>query len=165
MTIRGLKKAILEVAASDVLEAKQAHPSLNSMPQPGSWFRLQSHVIDSMDSMTLNQIRAGNAQLGNRMTNRLGKQWKLCPWCGVRGRNFSLRESHVIFMCGANRVERHVVGVDKYLEDKLRSGVSDLYLILREYLGQDGVSNNMLMGRAMSLRQLVDAWFSRVQNL
>ena len=56
MTIRGLKKAILEVAALDVLEAKQAHPS--------------------MDSKTLNQIRAGNAQLGNRMKNRLGKQWR-----------------------------------------------------------------------------------------
>ena len=89
MKIRGLKKAILEVAALDVLEAKQAHPSLNSMPQPGSWFRLQSHVNDSMDSKTLNQIRTGKAQLGNRMKNRLGKQWKLCPWCGVCGRNIS----------------------------------------------------------------------------
>ena len=118
-----------------------------------------------MDSKTLNQIRAGNAQLGNRMKNRLGKQWKLCPWCSVRGRNISLRESHVIFMCGANIVERHVEGVDKYLEDKLRSGESELYLILREYLGQGGASNYTLMGRAMSLRRLVDAWFSRVQNL
>ena len=135
MTIRGLKKAILEVAASDVLEAKQAHPSMSSMPQPVSWFRLQSHVNDSMESKTLNQIRAGNAQLGNRMKNRLGKQWKLCPWCGVCGRNYSLRESHVILLCGANRVERQVEGVAKYLEDKMRSGVSEPYLILREYLG------------------------------
>ena len=53
------------------------------------------------------------------MKNRLGKQWKLCPWCGVSGRNISLRESHVIFMCRANRVEQHVEGVAKYLEDKL----------------------------------------------
>ena len=39
MTIRGLKKAILDVEALDVLQAKQSNSSLNSMPQLSSWVR------------------------------------------------------------------------------------------------------------------------------
>ena len=141
--------------------------------------RRTSHAILSLTRTGLDRARVARilwescalptclygVQLGNRMKNRLGKQWKKCPWCGVLGMNISLRESHVIFMCGVNKGERQVEGLDKYLEEKVRARLAEPYLILREYLGQDGVSNNMLMGRAMSLRRLVDMWFSRVKNL
>ena len=42
------------------------HSTLGSASQPGSWFKLQSHVNDSKASKALCRFRARNDLLGNR---------------------------------------------------------------------------------------------------
>ena len=94
-TIRQISRTITNVAALSVLESKRSKGSLNAMPQPRFWFKIQGHVGDSWQSKTLNLARAGNLRLGNRMANTHGKQWKICPWCLKEGFTVRLSETHV----------------------------------------------------------------------
>ena len=94
-TLRQMSRAITNVAALSVLESKRSKGSLNAMPQPRFWFKMQGHIGDSWQSKTLNLARAGNLRLGNRMANTHGKQWKICPWCLKEGFTVRLSETHV----------------------------------------------------------------------
>ena len=46
--------------------------------------------------MVLNMARSGNLLLGNRMQNKFGKQWKMCPGCRITGQDGKLDERHMI---------------------------------------------------------------------
>ena len=46
-TLRQISRAIKNVAALSVLESKWSNGSLNAMPQPRLWFKMQGHVGDS----------------------------------------------------------------------------------------------------------------------
>ena len=81
LKLKELKEKVIERAVIFFLGEKRDHVSLRSQPQPSEWFRLQNHVNDSRCSMVLNMARSGNLLLGNRMQNKFGKQWKMCPGC------------------------------------------------------------------------------------
>ena len=99
LRLKELKEKVIERAVIFVLDEKREHVSLRSQPQPSEWFRLQKHVNDSRCSMVLNMARSGNLLLGNRMQNKFGKQWKMCPGCRKIGQDFKLDEGHVILRC------------------------------------------------------------------
>ena len=56
-----LIKAISNKAVSYVVGIKTQRSTLNAVPQPWDWFKLQVHVNDSRASKTLYQVRGGNA--------------------------------------------------------------------------------------------------------
>ena len=106
---------VSKAAARFVLREKESGSLMRVMPQPRAWFSLQGHVNNMKASITLNQTRAGNLRLGNRMKNGAGIQGKDCPWCAKQGITTALNEVHVIMTCqGVNRL-RDSQGVSDYI--------------------------------------------------
>ena len=68
--------------------------TMEVVPQPKSWFKLQTHVTDSFASKTLCCVRAG------KFKNRYSGRYDMCPHCRlVRNKQTVLQESHVLFNC------------------------------------------------------------------
>ena len=47
LTKKELKAKIINAAAQFVLDQKRQHKSVDCMPQPSTWFKIQPHVTDS----------------------------------------------------------------------------------------------------------------------
>ena len=110
-----LIQAITYKAVSYVVGIKTQHATLNAVPQPWDWFRLQVHVNDSRASKTLCQVRGGNAQLGNRYKNRFGKKYEWCPYCATLGVQEKLNEAHVILVCPCVSNQRRSFHISNYM--------------------------------------------------
>ena len=162
LSLKQLREKVNDVAIREVLDVKSQHISLQSQPQPQEWFKLQDHINDSRRSKILNMARSGNLQLGNRMKNKYGKQWKVCPVCSVTGPDTRLNETHVILECPATNEERKKAGLDNYIQQY--PGMTKKY-ILRRYLGQDGCGRLRLLNRARDIHTIVERWLIRTQHL
>ena len=155
-----LHNALVDRAVTHVLTIKREHSTLKAASQPGSWFKLQSHVNDSKASKALCRFRAGNAQLGNRYKDRYGCTHVWCPWCMDRGVQVKLSEAHVVFKCPCVSAQRRSFGISEFLNNELGRGVDSIRLVLRAYLGGDGANKNDLLGRGRSLAILVETWLT-----
>ena len=120
------------------------------------------HINDSRRSKIINMARSGNLQLGNRMRNKYGNQWKLCPVCSANGPDVRLNEAHVILECPAVKEERRKAGIVNYIQQY--PGKANKY-ILRLYLGQDGCGRLKLLNRACDIHTIVERWMIRTQHL
>ena len=118
-----------------VLSVKQEHFIFGSTPQPGSWFKLQSHVNDSKSSKALCRVRAGNAQLGNRYKDKYGCVQNWCPWCmdTDRGVQVRLSEAHLIFFMHlfTASAQRRSFDISEFFSAVVERGVDSLKLGLR----------------------------------
>lgn len=161
LKLKELKEKVIERAVIFVLDEKMDHVSLRSQPQPSEWFRLQNHVNDSRCSMVLNMARSGNLLLGNRMQNKFGKQWKMCPGCRKIGQDVKLDEGHMILRCPLVSSTRHSTGVEEFINHHQGQSTS---IILRKYLGQDRAGMVELRNRAVHIHQLVGQWLIRTRN-
>ena len=162
LSLKQLREKINDVAIGDVLDAKREHSSLQSQPQPREWFKLQDHVNDSRRSKIINMARSGNLQLGNRMKNKYGNQWKTCPVCCANGPDVRLNEAHVILECPATNEERRKAGLVSYIQQY--PGKASKY-IMRRYLGQDGCGRLKLLNRACDIHTIAERWMIRTQHL
>ena len=70
---RLLKSSLKDVAISNVFSQKRELSSLACMPQPRILFKLQEHVNDIAELGSFNRVRVGDAGLGNRRPNPMGK--------------------------------------------------------------------------------------------
>ena len=104
------------------------HSTLQSASQPGSWFKLQSHVNDSKASKALCRFRARNDLLGNRYKDRYGCIHVWCPWCMDRGVQGKLSENHVV------SAQCRSFSISEFLSTKMGRGVGSIKLVLRAYL-------------------------------
>ena len=59
--------------------------------------------------MVLNMARSGNLLMGNRMQNKFGKQWKMCPGCRIIGQDGKLDERHMILTPQVSTSSKHTV--------------------------------------------------------
>jgi len=163
LSLKEVSKRIAKAAAEYVIKAREQHESVGAMPVPEAWFRLPMHVDDSWSSRIINQCRSGNLLLGNRAKNRLGEQYKYCPWCEETGRIQRLSEVHVILECGANSSLRRRLSILAFVVcvKQRQAGLSNLR-ILREYLGQDGAMVGVLKQRGRAISSMVECWFQEV---
>ena len=157
-----LRKKVNDVAIEAILDAKQGLQSLQSQPQPREWFKLPEHVNDSRRSKIISMARSGNLQLGNRMRNKYGNQWKTCPSCSTNGRYVKLNEPHVLLECPLISIERNDCGIAEY-EEKY-PGMATKY-ILRRYLGQDGCSRTELLKRARNIHLMAENWMDKTRHM
>ena len=105
---------------------------MKSVPQPWDWFKLQSHVNDSLANKFLCMTRWGNTRLGNRFPNRYGLKYDCCPAWERWGVTVQLNEAHVIFSCPVVSGQRLGLG----LSDMGR-GLSMCHEILQTFVGGD----------------------------
>jgi len=149
-----LKKRLTEVAIQGVLRQKKRFVSLNCMPTPQIWFKLQPHVCDSKAGGLLNRLRAGDAGLGNRRPNIHGSTTKWCPLCLNKGLVSHLSEAHVVVSCQAVAYERSASGLGVLMTNSTRSDTT----VLTRILGGDNASREVLLKRADKLSLLLDRW-------
>ena len=62
----------------------------------------------------LNKYRAGNSGLGNRLPNKFGSLYNLCPLCLHDGLMMKLNEEHVIASCPVVSYDRDVLEISAY---------------------------------------------------
>ena len=166
ITKKQLHDKVVDAAVLFVLEKKIEHGSMQCMPQAKPWFKLQYHVNDSWFSKILNRTRTGNMELGNRMKNRLGKQWKKCPWCAAKNMQVKLSEAHVIIVCKAVRQQRGKEQIQKFVDTyRRKNNNAPPHLVLREYLGGDRSDVSVLSERAKSIFRIVETWFLVVERI
>ena len=149
-----LKKRLTEVAIQGVLRQKKRFVSLNCLPNPQIWFKLQPHVCDSKAGGLLNRIRAGDAGLGNRRPNIHGSTTKWCPLCLNKGLVSHLSEAHVVVSCQAVAYERSASGLGVLMTNSTRSDTT----VLTRILGGDNASREVLLKRADKLSLLLGRW-------
>ena len=125
-----LKKRLTEIAVQGVLKQKRRFVSLNCMPIPLVWFKLQPHVCDSKAGGLLNRLRAGDAGLGNRRPNIHGSTTKWCPLCLDKGLVNHLSEHHVVVSCQALAYERSATGLGALMSGSTRCSSTVLSRIL-----------------------------------
>ena len=159
-----LIQAITYKAVSYVVGIKTQHATLNAVPQPWDWFRLQVHVNDSRASKTLCQVRGGNAQLGNRYKNRFGKKYEWCPYCATLGVQEKLNEAHVILVCPCVSNQRRSFHISNYMATYRTKGPISNINLLSKYLGGDGANNKELMDRGRKLNVLIEKWISTTHD-
>ena len=145
MSLSQLSKKINDVAIEAVLDAKQGLHSLQSQPQPREWFKLAEHVNDCRRSKIISMARSANLQLGNRMRNKYGNQWKTCPICSTNGRYVKLNEPYILLECPVT---------------KWPPSTS-----LDHYLGQDGCNRMELLKRARSIHLLAEKWMDQTKHM
>ena len=166
ITKKQLHDKVVDAAVLFVLEKKIEHGSMHCMPQAKPWFKLQYHVNDSWFSKILNRTRTGNMELGNRMKNRLGKQWKKCPWCAAKNMQVKLSEAHVIIVCKAVRQQRGKEQIQKFVDTyRRKNNNAPPHLVLREYLGGDRSDVSVLSERAKSIFRMIETWFLVVEPI
>ena len=161
MTKSGLKRKLDNIAIDFVLSVKRDHQSVCSMPQPEKWFKIQPHITDGEISRYLNFGRAGNLGLGNRMKNRNGEQFKMCPWCKQRGVNVRLNESHVFLICPGVRDIGTSLEIINQCPEQFWKGLMLPHVALKLFLGEDGSSPVVLRKRAIAIRRMVSGWLNR----
>ena len=149
-----LKKRLTETMINGVLEQKRQLVSLNCMPTPRVWFKLQPHVCDSTVGGVLNRLRAGDAGLGNRRPNIHGSSTKWCPLCLNKGIVNRLSEHHVVVSCQAVAYERSATGLGALMIGRPQSSRATLMGIL----GGDNVSKEVLLKRTAKISLLLDRW-------
>ena len=71
---QALQNALQHMSIRNIMRTKQVHSTMEVVPQPVEWFKLQDHVSDSRASRDLCCVRGGNALLGNRFKNRYEKE-------------------------------------------------------------------------------------------
>ena len=133
---RMLKRRMQEHHVSQLRQAKLDHSSLRWLTEPRDWFKLQAHINDSKQCAVLNQIRAGDAGLGNRCPNHLGLTFKECPWCSAMGIKVLLNKLHVILECPGSGHARRAAGIYVFLKARLPLMTEQAIMI--EFLGGDG---------------------------
>ena len=149
-----LKKRLTETMINGVLEQKRQLVSLNCMPTPQVWFKLQPHVCDSTVGGVLNRLRAGDAGLGNRRPNIHGSSTKWCPLCLNKGIVNRLSEHHVVVSCQAVAYERSATGLGALMVGRPQCSRATLMGIL----GGDNVSTEVLLRRTSKISVLLDRW-------
>jgi len=149
-----LKKRLIQTSIKGVLEQKRQLVSLNCMPTPQIWFKLQPHVCDSKVGGVLNRLRAGDAGLGNRRPNIHGSATKWCPLCLSKGIVNHLSEHHVVVSCQAVAYERSTTGLGALMTGRSRSDTA----ILTGILGGDNVSKEVLLKRTVKINSLLERW-------
>ena len=149
-----LKKRLTETMINGVLEQRRQLVSLNCMPTPRVWFKLQPHVCDSTVGGVLNRLRAGDAGLGNRRPNIHGSSTKWCPLCLNKGIVNRLSEHHVVVSCQAVAYERSATGLGALMIGRPQSSRATLMGIL----GGDNVSKDVLLKRTAKISLLLDRW-------
>ena len=160
-----LVKAMSDRAVKFVIRVLRTHSSMDTLPQPWSWFKLQPYVTDSKASKTLSMVRGGNAQLGNRYKNRYGEVHVWCPLCLLNGTRVRLAESHVILSCPTVARERCRLKITSYAAIARRKGWITNVSILKAYLGGDGTPKTKLLDRGRKMAVLLDAWLSASEGL
>ena len=149
-----LKKRLTETEIKGVPEQKRQQVSLNCMPTPQVWFKLQPHVCDSKVGGLLNRLRAGDAGLGNRRSNIHGHTTKWCPLCLDKGIVNHLSEHHVVVSCQAVAYERSTTGLGALMKGMSHSSTATL----TGSLGGDNVSKEVLLKRAIKLIMIMERW-------
>ena len=142
------------------MAVKSEHTTMGVVPQPKSWFKLQTHVTDSFASKTLCCVRAGNTLLGNRFKNRYGRRYDMCPHCRLV-RN---KQAVLLFNCPIVSRQRQSLGLTQYKLRALRRGPCTAQAILRPYLGGDGAEQMQLLecGRRMAI--ILEAWLVKIHE-
>ena len=128
--------------------------SLNCMPTPQVWFKLQPHICDSKAGGFLNRLRAGDAGLGNCRPNIHGSTTKWCPLCLSKGLVSHLSEYHVVVSCQAVAYERSASGLGVLMTGSTRSSTT----VLTRIFGGDNASRELLLKRADKLSLMQDRW-------
>ena len=160
-----LNDTLRERSVSHVMAVKSEHTTMGVVPQPKSWFKLQTHVTDSFASKTLCCVRAGNTLLGNRFKNRYGRRYDMCPHCRlVRNKHAVLRESHVLFNCPIVSRQRRSLGLTQYKIQILKRGPCTAQAVLRSYLGGDGADQGLLLERGRRMAIILEAWLVKIHE-
>ena len=147
------------------MAVKSEHTTMAVVPQPKSWFKLQSHVTDSFASRTLCCVRTGNTLLGNCFKNRYRQRYNMCPHCRLVPKSRSvLSESHVIFNCPGVSRQRQSLGLTQYKLNALKRGPCTAQAVLRLYLGGDGVDRVQLLDRGKRMAIILEAWLVKVHE-
>ena len=128
--------------------------SLNCMPTPQVWFKLQPHICDSKAGGFLNRLRAGDAGLGNCRPNIHGSTTKWCPLCLSKGLVSHLSEYHVVVSCQAVAYERSASGLGVLMTGSTRSSTT----VRTRIFGGDNASRELLLKRADKLSLMLDRW-------
>ena len=160
---RSLKRQMREHHVSQLRQAKSEHSSLRWLTEPKDWFKLQAHINDSKQCAVLNQVRAGDAGLGNRRPNHLGLMYKECPWCSAIGIKVLLNELHVILECPGSGHARRATGVADFLN--ARSPVMKDQNIMIEFLGGDGADVDTMMLRGNWTLTVLEEWRLAIAQL
>ena len=164
-TRKELNDTLRERSVSHVMAVKSEHTTMGVVPQPESWFKLQTHVTDSFASKTLCCVRAGNTLLGNRFKNRYGRRYDMCPHCRlVRSKHAVLRESHVLFNCPIVSRQRRSLGLTQYKVQVLKRGPCTAQAVLRSYLGGDGADQGQLLERGRRMAIILEAWLVKIHE-
>ena len=162
---KALNAALRCRAIDHVMAVKAEHTTMSVVPQPRSWFKLQSHVTDSVASRTLCCVRAGNTLLGNRFKNRYGATYDVCPFClETHQVRTALRESHVLFKCPAVSRQRRSLGLTKFKRMAMRNGPCTAQSVLRSYLGGDGANKMDLLHRGKKMAVVLEAWLLKIHE-
>ena len=110
---------------------------------------------------TLISWRVGNAGLGNRQSNRLGKSYKECPWFPSIGVIIKLDELHVLLDCPAVSYERQVKSILSYINIKSRL-LQSHQRIMKDYLGGDGSNAYTMAMRSQNIHFILETWFFKI---
>ena len=156
-----LKKRLTEIAVQGVLKQKRRLVSLNCMPTPLVWFKLQPHVCDSNAGGLLNRLREGDAGLGNRHPNIHGSTTKWCPLCLDKGLVSHLSEHHVVVSCQALAYERSATGLGALMTGSTWCSST----VLTRILGGDNASKGVLLKRSEKLCLLLERWMDLAGTL
>ena len=146
------------------MNVKRQHSTLNTTPQPWTWFKLQPNVNDSKSSKIICQVRGGNALLGNRYKNRYGFKYDVCPHCESKGLNIKLTEQHVIFECPIVAKLRRDLYISNFMSESKANGPIANVRVLRAYLGGDGSSKQTLMIRGKKLNKMIESWLTAIHE-
>ena len=153
-TRKELNDPLRDWSVSHVMAIKSEHTTMAVVPQPKSWFKLQTHVTNSFASQTLCCVRAGNTLLGNRFKNRYGRRYNMCPHCRL------VRNKQAVHLFNCPIVSRQ----SQYKLRALRRGPCTAQAILRSYLGGDGAEQMQLLecGRRMAI--ILEAWLVKIHE-
>jgi len=151
-----LKKRIQSNQIIKLQMTKQSHSSLKWLSEPNKWFKPNPQVNDSKECAALNQFKAGDAGLGNRRPNHVGRTYKQCPWCYSLGVTAKLDEQHVLLDCPGTSFARFSTGVQSFRD--ARSAVMSNNQIMKEFLGGDRSDVNVMTERGVWIISILKEW-------
>jgi hypothetical protein len=156
-----LNKSLKYYAMQFVMDVKNIHPTVDIVPQPLFWFKLQGHVNDSLASQWLCRVRGGNAQLGNRYKNKYEKIYEFCPHCITLGHQHRLDETHVILCCPLGADLRRDLGVFAFAAS--RPGLCPKSTMMY-YVGGYLAQKTILLERGRSMGVLIEDWMIKIHE-
>ena len=98
-------------------------------------------------------VRVGDAGLGNRRPNPMGKLYSHCPVCLDRGVVAKLTEHHVIIECLGVRFDRTQFNMPEFPVNLVCSRNA-----LRKYLGGDNAGVSDMLIRAKHIHNILQRW-------